>query len=131
MSPTSHAQPVLAFDGDCGFCQAVINHIAARGRPTLHAVPWQFLPDTATQPHRARLDQEVLLLHHDQVIASGAQALAEYMRQSPARRYQLAGAAIQTLLLRNAARHIYRWVSHHRHRMPAGTPACAVPPARP
>ncbi|MEU4359647.1 thiol-disulfide oxidoreductase DCC family protein [Streptomyces virginiae] len=131
MSSTAHPQPVLAFDGDCGFCQAVINQISARGQPTLRAVPWQFLPETATQPHRARLDHEVLLLHHDQVIASGAQALAEYLRHSPSRRCQLAGAAIQVPLLRNAARHIYRWVSRHRHRMPAGTPACAVPPARP
>ncbi|MFD5617042.1 thiol-disulfide oxidoreductase DCC family protein [Streptomyces yangpuensis] len=131
MSPTSHPQPVLAFDGDCGFCQAVINQIVDRGRPTLRAVPWQFLPDTTTQPHMARLDHEVLLLDHDQVIAGGAQALATYMRHSSVRRYQLAGAAIQTPLLRNAAQHIYRWVARHRHRMPAGTPACAVPPARP
>ncbi|MFD8982009.1 DCC1-like thiol-disulfide oxidoreductase family protein, partial [Streptomyces sp. NPDC059564] len=99
MSPTTHLQPVLAFDGDCGFCQAVINQISAQGRPTLRAVPWQFLPDTATQPHRARLDHEVLLLRHDQVIASGAQALAVYMRHSPSRRCQMAGAAIQTPLL--------------------------------
>ncbi|MEU3774300.1 DCC1-like thiol-disulfide oxidoreductase family protein [Streptomyces sp. NPDC032472] len=131
MSPTNRPQPVLAFDGDCGFCQAVINQISAHGRPTMHAVPWQFLPDTATEPHRARLDHEVLLLRHDQVIASGAQALATYMRHSPRRRFQLAGAAIQAPLLRNAAQYIYRWVARHRHRMPAGTPACAIPPTRP
>ncbi|WP_392893143.1 thiol-disulfide oxidoreductase DCC family protein [Streptomyces sp. LN699] len=131
MNSATHLQPVLAFDGDCGFCQTVINKISARGLPSLNAVPWQFLPDAVTQPHRGRLNQEVLVLHHDQVIASGAQALAEYMRHSPGLRYQLAAAAIQAPLVRTAAQHIYRWIARHRHRMPTGTPACAVPPARP
>ncbi|MFE6844688.1 hypothetical protein [Streptomyces sp. NPDC057686] len=33
-------------------------------------------------------------------------------------------------LLRNAARHTYRWRARHRRRMPAGTRTRAAPPAR-
>jgi hypothetical protein len=30
--------------------------------------------------------------------------------------------------IRAGARVVYRWVSRNRHRLPGGTPACAVPP---
>ncbi|MFJ1602511.1 hypothetical protein ACIOHS_03935 [Streptomyces sp. NPDC088253] len=33
--------PVLAHDGDCGFCQASVDRIRAVAAPTLEGVPWQ------------------------------------------------------------------------------------------
>lgn len=35
---------VLAFDGDCGFCQAVVRQMQLRARPRTKAVAWQALP---------------------------------------------------------------------------------------
>ncbi|MFF4158377.1 thiol-disulfide oxidoreductase DCC family protein [Streptomyces sp. NPDC001678] len=131
MTPTiSSREPVLAFDGDCGFCQAVINRISTRGRPALNAVPWQFLPQEVTQPHLHRLDREVLLLLDGKVIAGGADALGEYLGSSSSYGYRTAGSAIKLPVLRRCARGIYRWVARNRHRMPAGTPSCAVPITR-
>lgn len=35
---------ILAFDGDCGFCQAAINQIRERSKPRMRAAAWQTLP---------------------------------------------------------------------------------------
>ncbi|MFI1282630.1 hypothetical protein ACH4U5_18070 [Streptomyces sp. NPDC020858] len=63
------ADAVLAFDGDCGSCQAAVSRITAGARPTVRAVPWQSLPDEVTDPHVERLDREVLLLLDGRVLA--------------------------------------------------------------
>ncbi|MCC3768926.1 thiol-disulfide oxidoreductase DCC family protein [Streptomyces sp. UNOC14_S4] len=129
-STTNSPQPVLAFDGDCGFCQAVINRISTRSHPGLIAVPWQSLPEEVTQPHLDRLDREVLLLRDGGVTAGGADALSAYLGSSSSRWHRTAGRTAQLPLLRLCARGIYRWVARNRHRMPAGTPSCAVPSTR-
>ncbi|MET3987103.1 DCC1-like thiol-disulfide oxidoreductase family protein [Streptomyces sp. PvR034] len=128
---TPVAPPVLAFDGDCGFCQASVNWIAAAARPAIEAVPWQFLPENITAPHLERLDREVLLLQDGRILAGGAQALAAYAGHSPLRHYRLVAAALGLPGIRGSARLGYRVVARNRHRMPGGTGACAVPASRP
>ena len=122
------APPVLAYDGDCGFCQTSVDRIRALASPTLEAVPWQFLPAEATAPHLERLDEEVLLLRGDTVLAGGADALARYVATSPSPAYRLLAAVVRLPGIRFCARAVYRWVSRNRHRLPGGTPACALPP---
>ncbi|MFQ6198176.1 thiol-disulfide oxidoreductase DCC family protein [Streptomyces sp. NPDC000405] len=126
--PTSACStPVLAFDGDCGFCQTAIDQVRASARPAMRAVPWQSLPQETIRRHQGRLDREVLLLLDGQVLVGGAEALAVFVGQSPARRYRLAGRAVRLPVIRAGARIIYRWVARNRHRMPSGTAACVVP----
>jgi len=100
--------PTLAFDGDCGFCQATITWLQHHARPRMRATPWHPLPDHITWPHRERLDREVLVFRGADVNDSGAQAL---------------GAPV----IRKVARLVHRLVAAHRHRMPTGTAACALP----
>ncbi|MFD3679888.1 DCC1-like thiol-disulfide oxidoreductase family protein [Streptomyces sp. NPDC058613] len=121
------ADAVLAFDGDCGFCQAAVSRITAGARPTVRAVPWQSLPDEVTDPHVERLDREVLLLLDGRVLAGGAQALAEFVRDSPVRGYRLAAALLRTPGIRACASVGYRWVANNRQRMPGSSEACALP----
>ncbi|MFJ8104975.1 thiol-disulfide oxidoreductase DCC family protein [Streptomyces sp. NPDC096132] len=123
------APPVLAYDGDCGFCQTSVDRVRALAAPTWEAVPWQFLPAGATAPHLERLDREVLLLRGDTVLAGGADALARYLATSPSTAYRLLAAVVRLPGVRDCARVVYRWVSRNRHRLPGGTPACAVPSA--
>ena len=123
------APPVLAYDGDCGFCQTSVDRVRALAAPTLEAVPWQFLPAEVTAPHLGRLDQEVLLLRGDTVLAGGADALARYLATSPSAAYRVLAAVVRLPGPRGCARVVYRWVSRNRHRLPGSTPACAVPPA--
>ncbi|MEV5388589.1 DUF393 domain-containing protein [Streptomyces sp. NPDC052721] len=127
-SSTQPSSPVLAYDGDCGFCQTSIDRIRALAAPTLEAVPWQFLPTESTSPYLERLDREVLLLHGGSVLAGGADALARYVSTSRSPAYRALAALVRLPGIRACARVLYRWVSRNRHRLPGGTPACAVPP---
>jgi predicted DCC family thiol-disulfide oxidoreductase YuxK len=120
---------VLAYDGDCGFCQSCVDRIRSLAAPTLEAVPWQFLPAESTAPHRARLDREVLLLRGDTVLAGGADAAARWLGSSPAGAYRAVAAVVRLPGVRVCARVVYRWVSRNRRRLPGATPACARPPA--
>ncbi|MBT2492805.1 DUF393 domain-containing protein [Streptomyces sp. ISL-96] len=121
------ADAVLAFDGDCGFCRAAVDRITTHARPALRAVAWQALPAQSTEPHLERLDREVLLLLDGQVLAGGAQALAQFLRTSPVRRYRLASALLRTPGLRACAAVGYRWVADNRQRMPGRSNACTLP----
>ncbi|MET9662422.1 DUF393 domain-containing protein [Streptomyces sp. NPDC006510] len=118
---------VLAFDGDCGFCQAAVRQMQLRARPRTKAVAWQTLPPELTQAHLRRLDREVLLFDGGQARYGGAPALAEFLSSSPARRYRLAGHCLRLPPINLAAHVIYRTVARNRHRMPGGTAACALP----
>ncbi|MGW6919451.1 thiol-disulfide oxidoreductase DCC family protein [Kitasatospora sp. NPDC054939] len=119
------AGPVLAYDGDCGFCQATIDLIRRTAGPRINAVPWQALPEQLTAPHRARLDKEVLLLHNGAVSAGGADALARLVGSSPTRRYQIAAAAATLPGVRACARRLYTLMAQNRRRMPGATASCA------
>lgn len=123
------APPVLAYDGDCGFCQSSVDRIRSLAAPTLEAVPWQFLPEESTAPHRARLDREVLLLRGSTVLAGGADAVARWLGSSPSAGCRVVGAVLRLPGVRGCARVVYRGVARNRHRLPGGTPACAVRPA--
>lgn len=127
---TSSTPLVLAYDGDCGFCQASVDRIRAVARPTIDAVPWQFLPEETTAPHVRRLESEVLLLDGGTVVASGADALARFVASSPSRPHRALAALVGFPGVRVLSRAVYRQVSRHRHRLPGATAACAVPPRR-
>ncbi|MFE4336944.1 thiol-disulfide oxidoreductase DCC family protein [Streptomyces sp. NPDC056831] len=118
---------VLAFDGDCGFCQAAVRQMQLRARPRTKAVAWQALPPELTQAHLGRLDREVLLFDGGQVRYGGAPALARFLGSSPIRRYRLIGRCLRLPPISLAAHAIYRTVARNRHRMPGGTAACALP----
>jgi predicted DCC family thiol-disulfide oxidoreductase YuxK len=120
---------VLAFDGDCAFCQTTIDRITRRARPTITSTPWQSLPAPTRTRHRARLDREVLLLEGDQVLLGGADALVYVLRSSPARSFRVAATVAGFPIMRTVARGVYGWVAANRHRMPAGTSSCALDPS--
>ncbi|MBT2896939.1 MULTISPECIES: thiol-disulfide oxidoreductase DCC family protein [unclassified Streptomyces] len=126
---TGHTEgrTVLAFDGDCGFCQAAVRQIQLRANPSTAAVAWQTLPPELTEPHLERLDREVLLFDGDRVRAGGAAALAGLLESSPSRAYRGVGRFLRLPLIRPAANLVYRGVARNRQRMPGGTAACALP----
>ncbi|MFJ5043987.1 thiol-disulfide oxidoreductase DCC family protein [Streptomyces sp. NPDC088719] len=124
---SAQGRTVLAFDGDCGFCQAAVRQIQLRARPRTAAVAWQTLPPELTEPHLERLDREVLLFDGDRVRAGGVAALAALLGSSPVRVHRGVGRLLRLPPIRPAANLVYRWVSRNRQRMPGGTAACAVP----
>ncbi|MFK0018667.1 DUF393 domain-containing protein [Streptomyces sp. NPDC090798] len=120
--------PVLAHDGDRGFCQASVDRIRAVAAPTLEAVPWQFLPAESTAPRLERLDREVPILRGDAIVAGGADASVRFVGSSPSDTYRAAATVVDLPGVRTCTRVVYRPVPRNRRPMPGSTAACAAPP---
>ncbi len=121
-------QPVLLYDGDCGFCTSSVRfaerRIGLRARP----VPWQSADLAALGTTRERADHEVLWVEGGRVYG-GAQAVARLLIAAGAP-WSLPGFLLRLPPLRWAAHWVYRLVSANRHRLPGGTPACSLPADR-
>jgi len=125
--------PVLLYDGDCGFCTTSVRTgervLGTRG---WSAVPYQFADldalaaFTGGQVSEERAEHEVLWITPLGRVHGGAQAIARVlMRRGGA--WAWAGAVLTLPGARGVAALVYRAVSANRHRLPGGTPACALP----
>ncbi|MDP9841651.1 thiol-disulfide oxidoreductase DCC family protein [Streptosporangium lutulentum] len=118
-------QPVLIFDGDCGFCTTSVRF--AERRIGIHArvTPWQFadLAALGTTPDRA--GHEVLWIDRGRVYG-GAQAVARLLIAAGPPWSPL-GFLLRVPPFRWVAHGLYRLIADNRHRLPGGTPACARP----
>lgn len=120
---------LLAYDGDCGFCQASIELLRHHVRPSIPMHPWQSLPPEHVGQWRSRLSYEVLLFSPGAAPEGGACALATVMRSSPSRRWRALGTILALPMVTTAAQHTYREVARHRHQLPGGSGACRRPDA--
>lgn len=129
-SPAVATTPTLVFDGDCAFCTSSVRWAQRWCRPAVRFVPWQ------------EIDLEANGLTYDQV-TSAVRWLAPNAERVP-----FGAAAVGRLLLRSrwpwrpfgvlllvppfswVGAGLYRLVAANRHRLPGGTPACAVPQKR-
>lgn len=126
------------YDGDCAFCTSCAR-FAARWVPTRAViVPWQFADLASLGLTEAACEEAV------QWVApragdpagpgyaaplAGPDAIAALLRSSHWA-WRLVGRLLQIRPVRALAWPAYRWVARNRHRMPGGTPACALPPGR-
>ncbi len=121
-------RPVLVFDGDCGFCTTSARVLSQRLRrsPGDYAVePWQVLDLEALGLTVAQCDQSVQWVgadgrreHAEGAIGRALLASRPWVRPL--------GAVLLLPVVRPLAGVVYRWVSRNRHRLPGGTPACAL-----
>ncbi len=122
--------PLLVFDGDCAFCTSWV-HRLEHALPTFPATsPWQWL------------ELDSLGLTHDDVteyawlVTSGHQyaghlAFSALLRMQPSFALRLVGNLLATPPISWVAAAGYQVVARNRHRLPGGTPACAVQPPAP
>jgi len=121
--------PTLIFDGDCSFCTSVATHFEKRSLTPLAIVPWQRANLAEFGLTQAEASAQVYLVNNGTLFA-GAEAFAELMRVQgdPFHRFVAWG------MRRPGIRHVtawgYRKVARNRHRLPGGTPACKLEPAR-
>jgi predicted DCC family thiol-disulfide oxidoreductase YuxK len=119
--------PLLVFDGDCAFCTTSVNRLEAVLPKFPAKSPWQWL----------ELDRYGLSV--DDVTAyawvittdrqfGGHLALSALLRMQPSAPLRFAGHLIATPPFSLAAAGVYWLIAHNRHRLPGGTPACALPP---
>ncbi|MFE8938016.1 thiol-disulfide oxidoreductase DCC family protein [Streptomyces sp. NPDC007872] len=120
------SRPVLVYDGDCGFCTTAARFTERRVRPRCDVVPWQFADLDALGVTRERAAYEVVWVTPAGEVDGGSRAVAKAL-VSAGGIWALSGRTLLLPGVRWVARRIYRVVAAHRHRLPGGTPTCAVP----
>ncbi|MEU8201132.1 DUF393 domain-containing protein [Streptosporangium sp. NPDC049046] len=118
-------EPVLVFDGDCGFCTTSVRFAERRIGVRARVVPWQFADLRALGVTRERAEREVLWVEDGRVYGE-AQAVARLLIAAGLPWSPL-GFVLRIPPFRWVARGVYRLVAANRHRLPGGTPACALP----
>jgi predicted DCC family thiol-disulfide oxidoreductase YuxK len=125
------AVPWVIFDGDCAFCTSSAHWVARRLNrplgPNAQLVPWQFTDLAALGTTAERAQREALWVATGGAIYGGAAAFAEWLRFRGGG-YVVAGQLLRLPLARSVAAAVYRLIAKNRHRMPGGSPACALPP---
>ena len=123
------SRPVLIYDGDCAFCTSSVRFIERRIPTTAEIVAWQFADLAALGTTAERAERELLWVRAPGQVVGGAEAVAALLVDSGGW-WRVLGRAAQAPLLRWIARAVYRLVAANRHRLPGGTPACALPAAQ-
>lgn len=121
-----HADTVLIYDADCGFCRWCLG-VGGRLLPwSPRAVGFQRVDVTRYGVTRERASEAIQLYRPGRTIQEGALAIAAILRAQPGAGWRIAGRALVTPPLRGIAAACYRLVSRYRRRLPGST--CAAPP---
>jgi predicted DCC family thiol-disulfide oxidoreductase YuxK len=119
-------EPMLIFDGDCGFCTTSARFIERRISSHAEFRPYQNTDLHALGITERRADHEVLWVSPDRRVFGGAQAVAKLLIDAGGP-WRPLGLAMRVPPIRWIAHGVYHLVSVNRHRLPGGTPACAIP----
>ena len=120
--------PLLVFDGDCAFCTSAVNRLRAILPVFPPTSPWQWLDLDEyglTTDDVTRYAWDVTSRHQ----YAGHLAGSALLRMQPTFGWRFLGHLIATPPISWVASLVYDWVAANRHRLPGGTPACAMPRA--
>jgi predicted DCC family thiol-disulfide oxidoreductase YuxK len=120
------AAPLLVFDGDCAFCTTWVNRLRAWLPRFPEAQPWQWLDLAELGLSRDDVERYVWYLAPG-VRLSGHAAFSALLRIQRGFVPRLAGWILVTPPFSWVAAVGYSFVARYRHRLPGGTPACAMP----
>ncbi|WP_190016297.1 thiol-disulfide oxidoreductase DCC family protein [Streptomyces lucensis] len=120
---------VLVYDGDCGFCTSSVTVVRRWVRPRYEITARQWTDLGALGVSRQRAEYEALWVTPDGTVYGGARAVAKLLA-SAGGGWAVVGAVLQVAPMRWMAHGIYRAIAHNRHRLPGGTPACALTAGR-
>ena len=118
--------PLLVFDGDCGFCTTAVEALRRRLPRFPEATPWQWIELDAYGLSADDVRDYAWVIspsHH----YGGHLALSALLRMQRSPLLRVAGALLATPPFSWAGALGYRWIAANRHRLPGGTPACALP----
>ena len=118
--------PLLIFDGDCGFCTSSANFIVKHSSLKLSAQPWQYvnLDDYGITEKEASAKVQLWL---DGKIYAGHEAVAQILQAQKNQLLRLIGKLALWPVLSQLARFLYFLTAKYRHKLPGGTPACRLP----
>jgi predicted DCC family thiol-disulfide oxidoreductase YuxK len=117
----------FVFDGDCAFCTICADFIVRRVPTEAVVAPWQRLDLADYGLTREQCLDAVQWVAPGQAVLAGPDAIAALLRAS-SRWWRLLGRLLEVAPVRALAWPLYRWIARHRHQLPGGTAACALPP---
>jgi predicted DCC family thiol-disulfide oxidoreductase YuxK len=119
-------KPLLIFDGDCAFCTTWVNRLV-RWLPRFpEAQPWQWLE---LESYGLTVDDVTRYAWYitPRRQFAGHLAFSALLRAQPRFGLRFAGWMLATPPFSWAASAGYAVIARYRHRLPGGTPACALP----
>lgn len=123
------AEPILVFDGDCGFCTTVARWAERRFRRGERAEPWQFLGDGVLASYGLSIDDVKEAAWWVDAAGRrdrGHRAVGRALLAAGGWRIAL-GALTLAPPTSWAAAAVYKVTVRYRSRLPGGTPACRLP----
>ena len=126
--PRRRSDATLVYDGDCAFCTRSVAAIARLRLAEPRVVAFQHADLPALGLTTAQCEHELQWVAPGGRADGGAQAVARLLLASGPP-WTLVGAVLRVPPFRWVAAGLYRLVADNRHRLPGGTPACALPPS--
>lgn len=117
------ANPVLIFDGDCGFCTSTADYIIEHSKTPITAHAWQLIDVTEYGLLQPQTAEKVYLVIGEHRFA-GHEAFAELLRLQNSKALTAIAFLMLVPPLCWVSRIGYWLVARYRHRLPGGTPAC-------
>ncbi len=120
--------PLLVYDGDCSFCTASAQWLAARWRGRAQAVAWQRLAPDELAGLALTLDDvrsAAWWIDESGQRSRGHLALARALVAASGW-YAVCGRVLLIPPFRWIAGAVYPLIARWRHRLPGGTPACRL-----
>jgi predicted DCC family thiol-disulfide oxidoreductase YuxK len=122
----SDSGPTLVYDGDCGFCTTCVAFIHRRLPTDAHVVAWQHADLDALGVSRQQAQRKVQWVDGG-AVCGGHQAVGRLLLDAGGW-WAIPGRLALTPPFSWVAALLYKVVADNRHRLPGGTPACALPP---
>ena len=117
---------LLVYDGDCAFCTTWVERLKNVLAVFPEAQPWQWLDLNEVGLTNGDVTTAAWFLSGKQR-HRGHAAFATLLRMQPAFGWRFFGNLLLTPPFSWAARVGYFLIARYRHRLPGGTPACALP----
>ena len=117
--------PLLVFDGDCAFCTTWVRRLEPRLADFPESQPWQWIDYEALGLSRHEVTHYVWLLVDGERLRGHA-AFAGLLRRQRRIGWRFLGNLVVTPPFSWAAAVGYALIARFRHRLPGGTPACAL-----
>lgn len=125
---TKSETAVLIFDGDCGFCTTTANYIKANSSVAIEIHPWQWIELAAYGLTKAQASLKVQMFANGKTFG-GHKAFAKLLRIQKQWWFKLLGGILVIPPFSWGARVGYYFIAKYRHKLPGGTPACALKPS--
>ena len=116
---------VFLFDGDCAFCSSAARWLIRHVPTATEVTAWQHVDLVGLGVAVAEVAEAVVLVGPTGR-SSGSVAIAALLGGSSSRAWRGVGRVMSLPLIRDLARVVYQQVAANRHRLPGGTPQCAL-----